>query len=176
MEQKLTTYVEFADANKAQEAVRALKAAGYEHIEIEDLDHGLQTSTDMSEAPSRATWTFGAVGVALGSILGCVWGLLVFGLPAEILKLPYALPLMIVGTLLCVGTGAVIGLEQAFVIVSRLYPDPTAVEGARVGVRVAAENGRLLIRAKEILAPFTETTPKQKNWWIQRRWAHQIGT
>jgi hypothetical protein len=177
MENTLTTYVEFADRHRAEDAVRALKSAGFEDIEIEDLSHGLQMATDVGESPAKPTRNYSLAGLGLGAILGCGWGILVFGIPAGLLDFPHAAIIATVGTLLCIGAGAVVGLEQAFVFVGRMAPDPTsALDGHPVGVRVKADRGARLIRAKEILTRFAETSPRQQRWWVQRRWSHQIGT
>jgi hypothetical protein len=177
MEQQLTTYVEFKEGQTAKDAVRALKSAGFDQIEIDDLSHGLQMATDVGESPTKITWYYALAGLSLGAILGVGWGLLVFGVPAQVLGVDHAWLITTIGTLLCVGAGAVVGLEQAYVIVGRLSPDPTSIlDGHPVGVRVSTDNGARMIRAKEILEPFAESSPRQRRWWIQRRWAHQIGT
>jgi len=75
MEQNtLSTYVEFANGEAATEAVHALKAAGFDQIEIDDLSHGLQQATDVSESPAKTTWNYSMAGLGLGAILGCCWG------------------------------------------------------------------------------------------------------
>jgi len=177
MENNLSTYVEFADCHQAEDAVRALMAAGFEDIEIEDLSHGMQMATDNCDGPSKPTRNFSLSGLGLGAILGCGWGILVFGIPAGLLDFPHAALIATVGTLLCIGAGAVVGMEQAFVVIGRMSPDPTSVfTGRPVGVRVKTDQGSHLIRAKEILTQFAEQSPRQKRWWVQRRWSHQIGT
>jgi hypothetical protein len=176
MEQKLTTYVEFSEGQTAKEAVRALKSAGFDDIEIEDLNHALQMATDIGDPPAKMTWIYSLAGLCLGAILGVGWGLLVFGLPAQVLGMHYADAIAIIGTILCVGAGAVVGMEQGYVFAGRHSPDPTSVlDGHPVGVHVSAENGDRMIRAKEILARFIEPSPRQRRWWNHRRWARQIG-
>jgi hypothetical protein len=177
MENNLTTYVEFANCHQAEDAVRALKAAGFEDIEIEDLSHGLQMATDVGESPPGPTRNYSLSGLGLGAILGCCWGILVFGIPAGLLDFPHAGIIATVGILLCIGWGALIGMQQAFVIIGRRSPDPTSIlDGHPVGVRVKSDQGNRVIRAKEILTHFSDLSPRQRRWWIQRRWSHQIGT
>jgi hypothetical protein len=177
LESTLSTYVEFSNPGAAQQAVRALKAAGFERIEIDDLSHGLQSATDFEDGPPKKTVTYSLIGAATGGILGCAWGFLVFGLPAAILNFPFAIAITVVGLILCIGVGVVIGMEQAYVIAGRVSPDPTsALDGKPVGVRVFAEVGSRLIRAREILNFFTEVGPKQRRWWRMRQFARHIGT
>jgi len=79
--------------------------------------------------------------------------------------------------MICVAVGAIIGLEQAFVLIGRISPDPTSVIGpAAVGIRVSDGEGARLVRAKQILTRFSDQSERQKRWWMHRRWAHQIGT
>jgi hypothetical protein len=174
----LSTYAEFSNPPSAERAVRALKAAGFDNIETEDLSHGLQTSTDNWEAPFKATVRFSVAGALLGAILGIGWGLLVFGIPVMVLDVPYGAVVMLVGLCLCIGVGGIIGMEQFYVIAGRAFPDPTStLQGHPVGVRVCVENGASVMRAREILHMFNEESkPREERWWRLRSWARALGT
>jgi hypothetical protein len=177
MDETLSTYTEFTNRTTAEQAVRALKAAGFNRIEIDDLSHGMNSATDGAEAPIKKTWKFTLAGICLGVLFGCAWGILVFGLPAWLLDVHYSAALIAVGFIFCVGVGAVIGVEQAYVLVGRWSPDPTSVlDGDPVGVRVFSDYGAQLIRAREILNLFVDVGPSEKRWWRFRRWSHSIGT
>src|SRR5436305_73825 len=110
----LSTYAEFSEPSTAEHAVRALKAAGFDNIEVEDLSHGLQMATDVSDPPTKKTIRFSWVGALLGAIFGVAWGLLVFAVPVTVLDVPFSAVILLVGLALCIAVGSIIGIEQAY--------------------------------------------------------------
>lgn len=175
MSYKLSTYAEFHNPESAAQAVRALRAAGFDNIVTEDLAHPLNSSSDAADPTSKKSLRNSLLGLALGAILGVGWGLLVFGVPVYVLNVQFGTPFVIIGTALCVAVGAVIGFEQAFVIFERWTLDPTSIlDGKPVGVRVFGnDGGAQLVRAREILSMYAEeTSPRERRWWQLRRWAH----
>ena len=179
MNGKVSTYAEFSNPETAKQAVRALRAAGFEDISTEDLANPMCAKVDVGDPPLKKSIRYSLTGVLIGAIFGCALGFLVFVLPAMVFNIHFTLAVSIIGVILCIGVGAVIGLEQAYVLSGRWQNAGTSViDGRPVGVCVCThEGGPRLIRAREIFSMYCEdTSQRERRWWQMRRWVTGLGT
>lgn len=155
MEHQLSAYKEFSRCEDAEEAVRALKIAGFENVETEELQENLVAAKDVGTAPPKKSTYYLATGFFTGLAGGFILGLLLFGLPSSLVATPYANVIMIFGTILCTVVGAVVGLQEGTIYSKRNSPEPTSSDGGHcAGVRVRCEHGHDLLRAKAILETY----------------------
>ena len=161
----LSAYKEFENRLQARRAVRALAAAGFEDIETEDF-HGLQTAHDVGAPSPRKSFIFELSGLICGIVGGVVLGILLFGVPSDVLNFPHSGVVTVVGVLICAGAGSVIGLIEGAIFAKRSTWEPTSRKG-KVGVRVRVRTAAEVIEAKTILSQFGELPHGRVASWLR---------
>lgn len=146
-------YREFKNPRDAEAAVRDLVSAGLSQIQTEDLSHSLQSRGDAGDPPQKKSSRYKWSGWIAGTFFGFTLGLIVFAMPAKILKrLSDDIFLVSLGIIFCTLVGALFGLAAGFVLAKRRSLEPVSVVGPHaVGIRVLADSSETLMRAKNIL-------------------------